>query len=75
MIKCKAKRGKYAKVKTKGTAHDVSVEILAIIKTAYMEIYKQNPRIADEFKRTLMAGMLDPKSPVFKMSPLNEITK
>lgn len=75
MIKCKAKRGKYAKVKTKGTAHDVSVEILAIIKTAYMEIHKQNPNIASEFRRTLIAGMLDPKSPVFKFGPLEELTK
>lgn len=75
MIKCKAKKGKYAKVKVSGTAHDVSVEILAVIKTAYMEMYNKNPKAATTFKRTLFAGMVDPESPVFKMSPLEEITK
>lgn len=75
MLKCKVKNGKYAKVKAGGTAHDVSVEILAVIKTAYAEIHKQNPKTADEFRRTLAAGILDPKSPVFKLSPLEELTK
>ena len=66
MIKCKVNRKKnYCKVQATGELRFILTETLGIIATIYDSMKEKNPEAADEFKRTLQASMIDPKSPVF----------
>ena len=66
MLKCKVNRKKnFCMVKAGGELRYILTETLGIISTVYCELKKQNPEFAEEYKRTLQAAMIDPKSPVF----------
>ena len=67
MIKCKInkKRG-LVKVEAAGSGYDISIETLAFIKEIYRGFNKQNPDAGEAFKETIIAGVLDQNSPVFK---------
>ena len=66
MIKCKIMRDKSVKVEASGTAKDLMVETLALIKNIANEINKKSPEAAYEYRRTLIGVLLDPNSPVWK---------
>ncbi len=67
MIECKInKKSGTVRVKIKGEGYDISLETLAFIKEVYRGINKQNPAAGEAFKKTILAGVLDPNSPVFK---------
>lgn len=67
MIKCKiSKKRGLVKVETKGQGYDISLETLAFIGEVYRGINLQNPEAGEAFKKTIIAGVLDPNSPVFK---------
>lgn len=68
MIKCKILRGenKNCHIEVKGTAPDIATELLFLIQTIHGNIKKDNEKIADEFRRNLIAAMIDPNSPIFK---------
>ena len=54
------------KVRARGNAETVAKEIMAGTKVIYQNLNKQNAAAADEFKRLMIAGMIDPKSPVWE---------
>ena len=67
MIRCKMSVDKnIQKVKANGKLNDLIAEAMAIIEIVYEGLYEKSPQAADEFKRLMQAGMLDPRSPVFK---------
>lgn len=67
MIKCKInKKSGFVKVETKGEGYDISLETLAFISTVYRGINLQNPAAGEAFRKSIIAGVLDPNSPVFK---------
>lgn len=67
MIKCKInKKSGTVKVEAKGAGYDISIETLEFIGEVYRGINRQNPEAGESFKKTIIAGVLDPNSPVFK---------
>lgn len=54
------------KVRAKGNAETVAKEIMAGLKVIYQNLTEQNAAAADEFRRLMIAGVLDPKSPVWQ---------
>ena len=73
MLKCKIDREKgTAKVQAKGTQGSVRTETLVIIKEIHKAIHAQNPQAADEYKRTIIGALIDPKSPVWKIDEPEE---
>lgn len=67
MIQCHINRKKRRVwVKAKGDSQDVAVEALSCIKLTYQQIVKEDPEAAKGFKQTIIAGVLDPKSPVWE---------
>ena len=67
MIKCKISCEGTIKVKSKGTARGLAVETQVLINTIFRELHNRNPEVADSFRRIIIAGMIDPKSPVFRI--------
>lgn len=67
MIKCKInnKRG-LVKVEVNGQGYDICIETLALIQEMYHGLNRKNPEAGEAFKKTIIAGVLDPNSPVFK---------
>ena len=66
MIKCKIKNPK-AKVTAKGTTKDLVTDTAVLIRVVYSELYEGNKELAEQYKNTLIAVLLDPKSPVWKV--------
>jgi hypothetical protein len=66
MIECKIRRDKNCRIKTNGTLAEVTSEILFLIQTIHGNIKNENEKAADEFRRNLIASMIDPNSPIFK---------
>lgn len=66
MIKCKVTRGRAVKMKARGSALDLAVELLSLIMTAHMSINEQSEELAKEFKRTILGVLLHPDSPVWE---------
>ena len=67
MIKCKINRKRgFGKVEAKGEGYDICIETLAFIKEIYSGLNRRNPEAGEAFKKTIIAGVLDPNSPVFK---------
>ena len=67
MIECKInKKSGTVRVKTKGEGYDISLETLAFIGELFRGINRKNPAAGEAFKKTIIAGVLDPNSPVFK---------
>lgn len=67
MIQCHInKKKKIVRVKAKGDGYDISLEVQALIEQIHGEIKKTSPEAGDAFKRTIIAGVLDPKSPVWE---------
>ena len=67
MLKCKIDKTKDSiKVKAGGTLSALMNETMTLIKIIYENMKKQNPEVADEYKRTLQAAIIDPNSPLFK---------
>lgn len=67
MLKCKINKDKgFVKVKAKGTPHDLAVESATLITDCFVNLHKQNPEAAAEYKRTVLASVLMPDSPVWK---------
>lgn len=66
MIKCKIHRGKTCHIQANGAAQDITSELLFLIQTIHGNIKKENEKVADEFRRNLIAAMIDPNSPIFK---------
>ena len=67
MIQCHINKKKsIVWTKAKGDGYDISLEVLALIEQIHGEIAKVSPEAGDAFKRTIIAGVLDPKSPVWE---------
>ena len=67
MIKCKIDRKKNkCKVTAGGKLENIITETLGLIATIYENINETNPELADFYKRTIQASIIDPKSPLFK---------
>lgn len=67
MIKCKIDRAKNkCKVSASGNLSYIATETIGLIATIYEELKKQNPDVADTYKRTIQASVIDPESPLFK---------
>lgn len=67
MIKCKiSKKRGLVKVEAKGQGNDICIETLALIREMYQGLNRKNPEAGEAFKKIILAGVLDPNSPVFK---------
>ena len=66
MIKCNVSREKNCKIKANGTPAEIASEALFIIHSLYDGLRNENVNAADEFRRTLIAAMIDPNGPIFK---------
>lgn len=67
MIRCHINKKKnHVWTKAKGDGYEISLEVLALIELIHGEIKKVSPEAGDAFKRTIIAGVLDPKSPVWE---------
>lgn len=66
MIKCKIERGGVVQTKAKGTGKDLMLETLALVALVYRNIKKQDPEVAEAYKRDIMANIINPKSPVWE---------
>lgn len=67
MLKCNIDRKKKrVQVKSSGTGEDITKEVLALIGEVYRGIRRSNKDVADLFKSIVIAGTLDPASPVWK---------
>lgn len=67
MLKCNIDRyRKRQRTKGKGTPHDLMVETAALIGTVHLNIRKQSPEAAEEYRLQLIGTLLDPDSPVWK---------
>ena len=67
MLKCNIDRKKNrGQVKSGGTGEDITMEVLALIGKVYRGIRRSNKDVADCFKSIVIAGVLDPNSPVWK---------
>ena len=70
MIKCHIDRKKgVVFTRAKGEGYDISLETMALIGEVYRGIVKKNPEAGAAFRTTIIAGVLDPKSPVWKNTP------
>lgn len=67
MLKCKIKRNGLVMVKASGTCEDLQIETGVLVNNLYQNINKASPELAGAFKNTLIAMMLDPDSPVWKV--------
>lgn len=67
MLKCNInlKHGKVW-VKAGGDGYDISLETMALIRNVFNGIRKQNPAAGTAFKKSIISGVLDPNSPVWK---------
>lgn len=66
MIKCHMDKQKgKVKVKVTGTGQDITTELMALITEVYNGIKETSPEAADIFKRCIIAGAIDPNSPVW----------
>ena len=68
MLKAIVTNKKSIRVVTKGNLGDITVETLAVIKEIYKGVKGQNEAAAKEFRRNVVAGLLDPNSPVWRES-------
>lgn len=67
MIRCHIDRKKSRFwVMAKGDGYTISTETLAMIKQTFAEIRKTSPEAGEVFRRAIIAGVLDPKSPVWE---------
>lgn len=66
MIKCHIKRGGKIKISANGPAKDLVPETLLIIQQIYRGIKRDNPEVADVYRRAIIGATLDPDSPVWK---------
>lgn len=67
MLKCKIKRNGYIRVKTTGTARDLTAETAVLIHEVYQNINQQNPEAASGYQLNLIGMLLDPGSHVWKV--------
>ena len=70
MLKCTSDyKHRMTLVKTgkRTTVHEIAVETMAIIRTVYEEICKQNPEAAELYKRTIIGTIIHPESLVWKV--------
>ena len=66
MIKIKLnQKKKTARIKFKGTPHNLAVETATLIENIYLELLARNPEAADEYKRKIIAFAIAPDSPVW----------
>ena len=73
MIKCHINRKKgVVWAKAKGNGPEITGETLAIIKMVFQGIAKDNPEAGEIFKKSIIGGVLDPKSPVWEMDSKEE---
>lgn len=68
MILCRIdnKKRKLNFIHANGNNTDLVTEICTLISMCFMNIRKQNPEAAKEFKVRLIAVLLDPTSPVWE---------
>lgn len=66
MIKCKIRRDKSCRIKARGTTREICSETLYIIQEIWSEIKKKDENTAEQFRRDIIAAILDPNSPIFK---------
>lgn len=67
MIKCNIdKKRKIVKVQAGGEGYDICIETLAFIGEVYRGINRQNIAAGEAFRKTIIDGVLNPNSPVFK---------
>lgn len=68
MIKCHIDRKiNRFKVAAKGDGLTISTDTLGILKMIFTELSKQSPEAADAFKKTIIAGVLDPRCHVWEV--------
>ena len=67
MLKAIVTKNKSIRVRTKGNLGDITVETLAVLKEIYKGIKAQNEEAAKEFRLNMVASLLDPNSPVWKV--------
>ena len=68
MLKLRIDRKKdYVRVKAKGKLQEITTETQMAVKMVFLSLHEQNPAIADEFRRNMIAAMIDPNSPIFKI--------
>lgn len=67
MIKCHINRKKrVVRATVKGNINDITVETLGIIQMVFSGIAKDNSEAGKIFKKSIIGGVLDPKSPVWE---------
>ena len=67
MIKAKISKEKnIARFKTDGTVYDLCIETATMISEIYRCIGKKNPEAAKGYKQTILAMLLDPRTPVWE---------
>lgn len=66
MIECKIRRDKKCRIKANGTPRDLCAETLYFLNEMYTEIKNKDAAEAIKFRNTILAAMIDPKSPIFK---------
>ena len=67
MIRCLIDRKKSVVfTSAKGDGEDISLETMALIGEVYLGIAKKNPKAGEAYKLSIIAGVLDPNSPVWK---------
>lgn len=67
MIKYKISHQNRIRVKTRGTLNDLATESLLLVGIVYRNLLDMSPKAADEYKQNMIASMIDPNSPVFKI--------
>ena len=67
MVKCHIDKTKdRVRVKATGKGEQISLEALAFIREIHRGMASQNPEAAAAFKLTIIAGVLDPETPVWE---------
>ena len=66
MVKIVINQFRSVRVRVKGNPTQIATEIMAGVKVVHQNLAKQNEAAADEFRRLMIAGMIDPKSPVWQ---------
>lgn len=71
MIKCHVKRDGKVKISASGKANDLLPETLLIIQQIYLGIKRENPSVADAYRRAIIGTTLAPNSPVWEDQPID----
>lgn len=68
MLKAEIEKGKQT-IMANGSGADLVLDIVTLIGAVHGQLQSSQPRIADAFRRQLIAALSDPKSGVWDMTP------